>query len=228
MFRRMDEFMGLFGTRATSEKLRDSLFTVAGEIACEQASKGHPKIFGWMVDYFFRGYESYNIQPGMQMLQQHINNPNCLTAKRQEIIRRVKGIDTLKPGLFMPLFFLPDSNGNMINIYQNESLAIYRLLVFWSNDCEHCHQLLSELFDWWKKYGKQQLYAITTIDLSDKKEDWIKAAKLSPSEAAHLFAPGGVNSSIAGEFYLLSTPVMFVASPEGEIKFIPKRRLRLF
>ncbi len=72
----MDDYMRLYAMQATTYELRDSLFTQAGSVACEKASKGHPKVYGWMVDYFYNGYETYHIDKGMAMLQQHINNPH--------------------------------------------------------------------------------------------------------------------------------------------------------
>ena len=91
----MNGYMGLFGLRATTVELRDSLFTEAGRLACEMASAGHPKVYGWMADYFFNGYETYNITAGLKMLEQHISNPRCMTSKKQEIARRLEGIKKL-------------------------------------------------------------------------------------------------------------------------------------
>ena len=100
LFKFMDVYMGLYGMQVKTEKERDALFTQAGSIACEKASKGDPQVYGWMVDYFYSGYETYNIKKGMEMLQQHINNPNCLTSKK------------LAPGVLSPDLVSSDNEGN--------------------------------------------------------------------------------------------------------------------
>lgn len=79
----MDGYMKLYGMQVTAEEQRNPLFVRAGRIACEIASQGHPKVYGWMVDYFYTGYETYNIEAGMTMLREHINNPNCLTSVKR-------------------------------------------------------------------------------------------------------------------------------------------------
>jgi hypothetical protein len=48
-----------------------------------------------MVDYFYKGFESNNIPDGTKVLKPYLNDPNCLTSKRMEIERRLKGIETL-------------------------------------------------------------------------------------------------------------------------------------
>jgi len=65
----MDGFVNFNGELATSVNLRDSIFTLAGKTAIEKARTGHPMVYGWMVDYFFKGYESFNITKGIEMLQ---------------------------------------------------------------------------------------------------------------------------------------------------------------
>lgn len=94
----MDNYVNLFGELATSIPIRDSLFTLAGKTAIEKARKGDPLVYGWMVDYFFDGYESFNITKGIKMLQPYLDDPECLTSKRLEINKRLKGMETLVPG----------------------------------------------------------------------------------------------------------------------------------
>jgi Domain of unknown function (DUF5106) len=64
----MNSYVNIYGALSVTEDLRDSLFTLAGRTAIEKASLGNPKLYGWMVDYFYNGYESNNIKKGMTML----------------------------------------------------------------------------------------------------------------------------------------------------------------
>src|SRR4030042_4023357 len=90
----MDGYVNLYGEFATTVTLRDSLFTLAGKNAIEKSRKGNPLVYGWMVDYFFNGYEGFNIEKGIKMLEPYLADPNCLTTKRQEINRRLEGIES--------------------------------------------------------------------------------------------------------------------------------------
>jgi len=64
----MDGYVNLYGELATSITLRDSLFTFAGKTAIEKVRNDNPLIYGWMVDYFFKGYESFNIEKGIKWI----------------------------------------------------------------------------------------------------------------------------------------------------------------
>ena len=77
----MDNYVNLYGKLATTITLRDSLFPIAARVAIEKAKVGHPLVYGWMVDYFYRGFEANNIQSGMKVLQDYLGDPNCLTSK---------------------------------------------------------------------------------------------------------------------------------------------------
>jgi hypothetical protein len=98
----MDGYVNLYGELATSISLRDSLFTLAGKTAIEKARSGHPMVYGWMVDYFFNGYESINIESGIKMLAPYLDDPNCLTSKRETILIRLEKIKTLVPKTTTP------------------------------------------------------------------------------------------------------------------------------
>ncbi len=220
----MSEYMGLYGVKATTIEMRDSLFTLAGSVACEKASKGHPKVYGWMVDYFFNGYETYNINKGMTMLQQHIDKPDCLTSKKQQILKRLEGMKNLIAGRKAPDFILNDTENKTFNFHNYKGKTKYKLLLFWSADCSHCEEVIERLSKWYLKSANQELFDIVAVSLDEteveakKWEDKI----LSLTAWKHLRANGGVNSTVANDYAILSTPVMFlVDSKTNIIKFCP-------
>ena len=141
----MNKYVNLYGAMSTTVALRDSLFTVAGKRAIEKASHGNPSVYGWMVDYFYAGYESFGIKNGMTMLQQYINDPNCLTSKKQQIIKRLDGMEKLVAGTLAPDFTLSYIDGSDFNFHIYKGTAKYKLLLFWSADCSHCDQLVTEM-----------------------------------------------------------------------------------
>jgi hypothetical protein len=98
----MDGYVNLYGELATSISLRDSLFTLAGKTAIEKARSGHPQVYGWMVDYFFNGYETINIESGIKMLEPYLDDPNCLASQREAILIRLENINTSIPGTKTP------------------------------------------------------------------------------------------------------------------------------
>lgn len=157
--------------QATSNELRDSLFTQAGRVACEKASQGHPKVYGWMVDYFYVGYETYHIDKGMAMLQQHIDNPNCLTSKKQQITKRLQGMTRLVPGALSPDFVISDNQGNNFQFHKWKGKARYKLLLFWSTGCEHCQQLINSITQWYSEPGNKEKLDIIAVSLDETERE---------------------------------------------------------
>ena len=215
----MDGYMRLYGMRVISDESRDSLFTQAGSVACEKASQGDPKVYGWMVDYFYKGYETYNIEKGMAILRKHISNSNCLTSKRKEILKRLEGMTKLVPGALAPDFIISDNEGNNFEFHKWKGKARYKLLLFWSTTCESCHQLTKELMQWHNDPLNKENLDIVTVNLgeTETEERMWENIIINLTGWKHLYAQGGVNSLVANDYAILSTPVMFLIESESNL-----------
>jgi thioredoxin-related protein len=221
----MDGYVNLYGELATSIRLRDSLFTLAGKTAIEKASSGHPLVYGWMVDYFFNGYESFNIEEGIKMLEPYLNDPNCLTTKRQEINKRLKGIETLVPGITAPNIIIRDAE-NMsfeLNVYQTRKK--YILLLFWSADCNHCSETIGKIDAWYHQPAIEQKLEIVAISLDETDteiQEW-KHKIMELKDWTHLQAAEGLRSKVANDYYILGIPVMILLNAKTkEIIALPE------
>lgn len=221
----MDNYVNSYGEMATSIPLRDSLFTLAGQRAIEKAKIGDPIVYGWMVDYFFDGYESNGIDDGIKMLQPYLDDPNCLTKKKLAIQKRLEGLNTLIPGSVIPDFTLSDEEGNSIMFHDYPVNKPYKLILFWGADCLHCKDLVDDLYPWYQKSENKrnvEVFAISLDDTEEEKEVWIEA-KASMPEWKHIPTEGGVNSVEANICYVLSTPMMFlIDSHSHQIVSIPQ------
>jgi len=220
----MDGYVNIYGNMSKTEALRDSLFTLAGKNSIEQARAGNPKIYGWMVDYFYAGYEAFGIRKGMAMLQKYIDDPKCLTSKKQQIIKRVDSMTRLAVGTLAPDFSINGLDGSIFNFHAYKGKAKYKLLLFWSADCEHCQQFIREIKPWYQdaaNHQKLDLIALSVDDTEAEVSQWGKTLKDLPGWI-HLRAKGGIRSTIANQYAILSTPVMFlVDSQSNRIRALP-------
>jgi len=220
----MDGYMRSYSMQADSEESRDELFAEAGRVACEKASEGDPKVYGWVVDYFYKGYETYGITGGMAVLEKHINNPNCLTSKKQQINKRLESMTRLIPGAVAPDFVFVDKNGNKFEFHKWKVEAPYKLLLFWTSDCAHCKQMVNEITRWRNDPVNQKKLDIVAVSL-DETETEVKAWKTAIASlpgVKHLQAERGINSIVANDYSILSTPVMFlVDSADNTIAAVP-------
>ncbi|MEI6888855.1 MAG: peroxiredoxin family protein [Bacteroidales bacterium] len=206
----IDGYVNLYGQSATTIALRDSLFPAAGKTAIEKARQGNPRVYGWMVDYFYRGYETNGITAGMKILEPYLNDSTCLTSKRQEISRRLKGMATLFTGSIAPDIGLKDNDNNPFELYKTETQCKYILILFWSAGCSHCMETVNALYPRQQQTDIQQKLRVVAISL-DETETEIKSYNEKIKELKgwlHLHAAEGVRSKVAADYYVLATPVM--------------------
>jgi peroxiredoxin len=221
----MDQYVNLYGEEVTTNELRDSLFTRAGKTAIEKAKTGHPKVYGWMVDYFYKGFESFGIQPGIAMLAPYLDDPNCLTSKRQAILKRLEGMKTIVPGTIAPEFTFPDGSGVKVSFQDYQVETPYKMVLFWSADCPHCMELVNTLYNWWQKPVNRQKLSIFALSLDETETEVEEYYKVIPvlDGWKHILTKGGVNSEEAAVYYILATPVMIlVNSNTNEIVAMPE------
>jgi thiol-disulfide isomerase/thioredoxin len=220
----MDRYVNLYGQLSTTTALRDSLFPEAGRNAIEKARQGHPLVYGWMVDYFYRGYETNGIAAGMKILEPYMNDPTCLTSKRQEIARRLKGMETLVAGSIAPDVALKDAEGNLFELNTFKTPCKYTLVLFWSAGCSHCVETVNLLYPWQQGAEIKQKMAVVAISL-DETETEIQSYRQKITELKgwkHLHDAEGVRSKVAGDYFILATPVMVLLdSKSREIIAVP-------
>ncbi|MBL7906176.1 MAG: redoxin domain-containing protein [Bacteroidales bacterium] len=208
----MNAYVNLHGQMATTVALRDSLIPAAAYKAIEKAKAGHPLVYGWMVDYFYRGFEANDIPSGMKVLEPYLSDPACLTTKRMEIERRLKGMETLKTGTKAPEIQLTDSENHPFLLSRFKTDAQTIILVFWSADCSHCQSTINELYPWSLKDANRKKVAVVAISLDETDTEimaWDRKI-ISLEGWKHLRAAEGINSKVANDYFILATPVMLV------------------
>jgi thiol-disulfide isomerase/thioredoxin len=226
----MDTYVNLYGKLATSIVLRDSLFTQAGKTAIEKARTCHPLVYGWMVDYFYNGYESFNIEKGIKMLQPYLNDPNCFTSKREAINKRLKGMETLIPGTIAPNIIMKNAGNLPFELYSFHTEKEYVLLLFWSAGCGHCQETIRKLYSWYQNTGEKHRLSIVDISL-DENENEIQSWQQKIKELkgwTHLHEAEGFSSEVASAYYILSIPVMILLNAKTkEIIALPESTEKL-
>ena len=226
----MNSYVNLHGQIATSAALRDSLIPSAAFKAVEKAKTGNPLVYGWMVDYFYRGFESNDMPQGMKVLEPYLNDPNCLTTKRMEIERRLKGMETLVVGTRARDIQLKDKDNNPFALYTYKPPAKYILVLFWSADCSHCKETNDALYPFSQNTEIKQKLSVVAVSL-DETETEVKAWQqkvIQLPEWKHLRAEEGINSKVANDYFILATPVMILLDAKTmEIKSMPSTMAEL-
>lgn len=219
IFEFMNNYINLTGQLCTTVELRDSLIPAAAVVAIETARKGHPELYGWMVDYFYRGFETNAIDAGLKFLKPYIDDPKCLTSKKLEIQKRLEGMKTIVSGIKAPEISMPDENGNPFSLNDYKTSKKYILLVFWSADCSHCVETTQSIFEWNQNTEVSSLVDIVAISLDETSteiEKWNQKRK-ELTNWLHMRAAEGIRSEAAAAYYILATPVMVLLDAQTKI-----------
>jgi hypothetical protein len=206
----MDNYVNLHGQLVTTYQERDSILPSAARKAIDLAKKGNPMVYGWMVDYFYRGFESNAIDAGIKALEPYLADTTCLTSKRMEIERRLRGIATLVEGSKAPGITLADPAGQPFQLAAYDPGTPYLLILFWAAGCSHCAELVHQLYPWSTKPEVTARLKVLAISFDDNETDidmWFAKTGEYPAWK-HLNAPEGVNSQTAADYFVLATPVM--------------------
>jgi thiol-disulfide isomerase/thioredoxin len=221
----MNKYVNIYGAMSTTIALRDSLFTLAGKRAIEKARTGHPLVYGWMVDYFYNGFESFNMTAGIKMLEPYLNDPLCMTGKRKAIEQRLKGMETLVTGAVAPDFNWKLGSGKTVAFHDFKTEAKYKLVLFWSADCQHCKELMEKLHPWYQEASRVEMMDVFAISLDETETEipaWEKA-KLKLPAFKHKRADQGIRSPEAAAYFVLSTPTMvLVDAKTNKIMAMPE------
>lgn len=221
----MNSYVNLYGQMATSVALRDSLIPAAAKTAIEKAKQGSPVVYGWMVDYFYKGFESNNLPEGMKVLQPYLDDPNCLTSKRVEIERRLKGIETLVPGSTAPNIVLKETDGSIFELNNYKTTSDKILLLFWSADCSHCTETVGAIYPWQQQPEIKSKISVIAISLDETETEvnkWNEKIKVF-SGWKNIRVAEGVRSKVASDYFVLATPVMILLDAKTkEILSLPE------
>jgi thiol-disulfide isomerase/thioredoxin len=231
IFEFMNNYVNLTGQLCTTVELRDSLIPAAAVVAIETARKGNPIIYGWMVDYFYRGFETNAIDAGIKVLKPYIDDPKCLTSKKIEIEKRLEGMKTIMPGIKAPEISMPDESGGNFSLNAFKTDKKYILLVFWSADCSHCVETVQSIFPWSQNTdiaNKLSVVAVSLDETSTEIAKWDQKHK-ELTNWLHLRAIEGIRSKAAADYFILATPVMVLMDAQSKtIRSMPVTSKELF
>jgi len=222
----MNKYVNIYGAMSTTQALRDSLFPIAATKAIDKArAGGNQVVYGWMVDYFYNGFEASNIPVGVKALQPYLDDPSCYTNKKQQIEKRLLGIKKLVVGSPAPDFTVTDGADAAKSFVTYPTTCRYKLVLFWSAGCDHCKELIKKLYPWYQQVSNKKAVEIFAIGMDDTESDIKLWDKVHPLLVGwkHMLPQGGINSKVANAYFILSSPVMVLVDAQtNNIVAIPE------
>lgn len=215
----LNNYVNMSAQLLTKNDQIDSLYTHVATTAIEAAKKGHPLCYGWVVDYYYMGFEKNSMSQLMTVLVPYIQDPNCKTVQRLAIEKRLEGLKTLVVGSVSPNI----SYSNAVTLHNKKTSKPYKVVLFWSADCDHCLAELKELYPYSQSEGGKK-FEVLTVSIDETPEEIAKweAKKMELLGWTHKRGSKGIESDDAENYYVLSTPtILVIDSATNKLAFIP-------
>jgi len=103
-------------------------------------------------------------------------------------------------------------DGKNYHLYASEAKKI--LLVFWSTDCEYCHEFLTDIR---KHLNLKSEYELVTFALADHQDEVTEAVKHLRLRGYHFYDPLRWESQAFLDYHITSTPTVFLLDAEKTI-----------
>ncbi len=231
-FRRwLDTYVNHHFDKNLTRSQTESMLAQAGSLAIEAAQKGVPEICGWVIDYFYNGYESMGYTQGIVMLGKYINNEKCTATKKWNIQYRIESLNKIFVGATAPNFTFTNINNQTKTLHNFGNDKPYKILIFWSADCSHCMEFVNQFYPFYERANLQQWFNVLAVSLDETETEipvWKKATEQLP-QWEHTRLQQGLSSPEAREYYVLSTPTIFIIETQsGKIAAIPLSAKEIF
>lgn len=126
----------------------------------------------------------------------------------------VQNFESVEIGALATDFILSDVDGNSKSLSDFKGKTV--LLTFWASWCPTCRGENKHLVEIYPKY-KDQGFEIFAVSLDRSKKNWEKAIEKDGITWAQVSDLEGVDSPIATQYGVYSTPTTFLIDKEGVI-----------
>ena len=195
------------------EKDFDSL-TIAGLSFVLEKAKVNMRVYEYVLEFALNGYTSMGRSAVTDYL---LNYPQLAEGEitMEEGLRLdsiTESYQKVKVGATAPDYFGITIDEKIYAIFA--SRAKYILVVFWSTDCEYCHDFLVQIR---KNLDLKSDFELVTFALADDEEDVKKAVKKMRVPGYHFYDARRWDGEAFLDYHVTSTPTVFVLDADKTI-----------
>lgn len=191
----------------------DSL-TVSGVSLLLEKAKADMKTYEYVLEFLLNGYSNMGKS---QVVDYLLTYPMLFEGEItiEEGLRLdsiTEPYQKVKVGAIAPDFEGVTIEGKDYRLYESEALRI--LLVFWSTDCEYCHEFLTEIR---RHLNLKTDYELVTFALADSQEEVETAVKALRLQGQHFYDPLRWEGKAFLDYHITSTPTVFLLDSSKQI-----------
>lgn len=191
----------------------DSL-TISGIGILLEKAKADMKTYEYVLGFLLNGYSNMGKS---QVVDYLLTYPKLFEGEisMEEGLRLdsiTEPYQKVKVGAKAPDFEGVTIDGRKYHLYESEAKPI--LIVFWSTDCEYCHDFLIDIR---KHMNLKTDYELVTFALAESQEEVREAVKSLRLNGYHFYDPLRWESQAFLDYHITSTPTVFLLDTEKNI-----------
>jgi len=227
----------LIGSKQLSDKMVDFLYQYS---CCDESSfdslsikgteiilgkaKTNMRMYEFVLEYLLNGYSNMGKS---QVVDYLLTYPQLFEGEisMEEGLRLdsiTEPYQLVKVGAQAPDFTGFTIDGKTYRLYDSKANNI--IVVFWSTDCEYCHDFLLQIR---KHLNLKSDYELVTFALADSREEVTQAVKKMRLQGYHFYDPLRWESRPFLDYHITSTPTVFLLDKEKNIVCKPYDWLEL-
>ena len=210
----------LISSRAFSDKLIDYFYSftdgdeqrfdslsIAGLDVVLGRAKVNMRVYGFVLDFALNGYSNMGRDRVMDYL---LNYPQLIEGEitMEEGLRLdsiAEPYQKVRVGAKAPDYVGVTIDGKAYEIYA--STARNTLVVFWSTDCEYCHEFLTQIR---KHLDLKSDFELVTFALAESQEEVLCTVKKMRLPGYHFYDEKRWDGDAFLDYHVTSTPTVFV------------------
>ena len=213
----------LFRFSCCDEQKFDSLSIVGTGLVLEKA-KTNMRVYEFVLEFLLNGY---NKMGKSQVVDYLLTYPKLLEAELSvDVVSRLDSItepyQLVKVGVEAPDFAGTTVDGNSYSIYASSAKRI--IVVFWSTDCEYCHDFLIAIR---KNLNLKSDFELVTFALAEDADEVKHAVKKMRLPGYHFYDVLRWDSKAFLDYHVTSTPTVFLLDENKTIVCKPYDWLEL-
>ena len=202
-----DKMIGYFYSFTDGDEKRFDSLSIAGLDVLLNKAKVNMCVYEYVLEFALNGYASL----GRDAVTDYLLNYPQLAEGEVTIVEGLR-LDSIsepyqkvKVGAKAPDFKGVTIDGKTYCIF--DSNATYCIVVFWSTDCEFCHDFLTQIR---KHLDLKSDFELVTFALADNQDEVTKTVKKMRLPGYHFYDEKRWDSKAFLDYHITSTPTVFV------------------
>ncbi len=209
------EYLGYYKNRKLSAEELVGNFRIAADTLLNKA-KANRAVYEHVAEYLLNGFSEYGFNSVVDyVIDKYVVKDDLqINTRKLSLKKRINQAKYFKIGSIVPNIILPDTSGNIVNLYDLDFDR--KLILFYASWCPHCSENLPALVKLYNEQ-KEKKVEILAVSIDTKRKDWIKVIRKFGMNFLNVSDLKGWNGKTSVEYFLYATPTIFVIDKKNKI-----------